>query len=220
MSITRNKLGFAGAVAALIAVAPSIVAQADEGRDGPRLEGRAVLPVDTFAVGPPAGANFTPNNPNGFTFPLPSQPVEGFSGIVDGRSPGEYLAITDNGFGNQANSGDFLIRAGFTLACVIVLQTVVLSVYLAVREPGQLMATVRAWRAALWVGLSGMAASAGWFTAMTIEPVAHVRALGQIELVFTFIAAHFFFKERSTRLEIGGILLVVGGILILLLATD
>jgi drug/metabolite transporter (DMT)-like permease len=117
-------------------------------------------------------------------------------------------------------SGNFLIRAAFTLACVIVLQTVVLAVYLVVREPGQLMATVRAWRPALWVGLTGMAASAGWFTAMTIQPVAHVRALGQIELVFTFIAGHFFFKERSTPLEIGGILLVIGGILILLLATD
>ncbi|MDX1540478.1 MAG: DMT family transporter [Geminicoccaceae bacterium] len=117
-------------------------------------------------------------------------------------------------------SGDFLIRAGFTLACVIVLQTLILGVYLVVREPGQLMATIRAWRAAVWVGLSGMLASAGWFTAMTIQPVAHVRALGQIELVFTFIAAHFFFKERSTRLEVSGILLVVGGILILLLATD
>ncbi|HEX6142365.1 MAG TPA: DMT family transporter [Geminicoccaceae bacterium] len=118
------------------------------------------------------------------------------------------------------DSGDFLIRASFTLACVIVLQSVILGLYLIVREPGQLWATARAWRAAVWVGLSGMLASAGWFTAMTIQPVAHVRALGQIELVFTFIAAHFFFKERSTRLEISGILLVIGGILVLLLATD
>jgi glycerophosphoryl diester phosphodiesterase len=106
-----RKLGCAGTVAALIAVAPSIVAQADQGRDGPRLEGRAVLPVDTFAPGPPAGANFAPANPNGFEFPLESQPVEGFSGVIEGRRPGEYLAMPDNGFGNQANSGDFLIRA-------------------------------------------------------------------------------------------------------------
>ena len=114
----------------------------------------------------------------------------------------------------------FLMQAAFTLACVIVLQTLVMAVYLRVREPGQLRATLRAWRIALWVGLAGMTASAGWFTAMTIQNAAHVRALGQIELVFTFIAAHFFFHERSTRLEIAGILLVAGGLLILLLATD
>ena len=48
---------------------------------------------------------------NGVHVPAPSQPVEGFSGIVDGRRPGEYLAMPDNGFGDKANSVDFLIRA-------------------------------------------------------------------------------------------------------------
>ena len=48
---------------------------------------------------------------SGIEFPLPSQPVEGFSAIVEGRSHGEYLAMPDNGFGTKANSFDFLIRA-------------------------------------------------------------------------------------------------------------
>ena len=75
----------------------------------PRLIGRAVLPVDTLAEGPPSGAAAT--SANGITFPRPSQPVEGFSAIVDGRRPGEFLAMPDNGYGNKANSADFLIRA-------------------------------------------------------------------------------------------------------------
>jgi drug/metabolite transporter (DMT)-like permease len=62
-----------------------------------------------------------------------------------------------------------------------------------------------------------MIASAGWFTAMTIQNAAYVRALGQIELVFTFTAAVFFFRERPNRTEVIGILLVIGGILLLLL---
>ena len=57
----------------------------------------------------------------------------------------------------------------------------------------------------------------GWFTAMTIQNVAYVRALGQIELVFTFIASTVFFKEKSTGTEIVGIVLIVVGILLLLL---
>ena len=76
----------------------------------PSLVGRAVLPFDTLAAGPPAGA-FVPSTQNGVAFPLPAQPVEGFSAIIDGRRPGEYLAMPDNGFGSKANSGDFLIRA-------------------------------------------------------------------------------------------------------------
>jgi hypothetical protein len=75
----------------------------------PRLIGRAVLPADALAEGPPSGAAIP--SANGITFPRPSQPVEGFSAIVDGRRPGEILAMPDNGYGAKATSRDFLIRA-------------------------------------------------------------------------------------------------------------
>lgn len=99
-----------------VAIAAPAVAHADGGRghdSGPRLEGRAVLPVATYAAGPISGQFLIPGPGvrNGVTFPLPSQPVEGFSGIVEGRVRGEYLAMADNGFGNKANSPDFHIRA-------------------------------------------------------------------------------------------------------------
>ncbi len=77
----------------------------------PKLEGRAVLPVATYAPGPPSGSAFAGQTINGISFPTPSQPVQGFSAIVAGRHPGEYLAMADNGFGNKANSADFLLRA-------------------------------------------------------------------------------------------------------------
>ena len=76
---------------------------------------------------------------------------------------------------------------------------------------------LQAWKVAGVGGLSGMMASAGWFTAMTIQNAAYVRALGQIELVFTFAASYFFFHEKTNRVELFGIALVIGGILILLL---
>ena len=77
----------------------------------PTLEGRAVLPVATYAPGPPSGSFFAGQTINGITFPTPSQPVEGFSALLSGRRPGEFLAMPDNGFGSKANSRDFLIRA-------------------------------------------------------------------------------------------------------------
>ena len=110
------------------------------------------------------------------------------------------------------------MQAAFTLACVVVFQTAVMTVWIRRREPGELTRVVRGWRIASLVGVSGMFGSAAWFTAMTLEKAAYVRAVGQIELVFTFIASYFFFRERSTALELGGILLVVAGIVILLLA--
>ena len=113
--------------------------------------------------------------------------------------------------------GDFLARAAFTLLCVLAFQSLVMAAYLALREPGQLLAVARAWRWTGWVGLTGMLGSAGWFTAMTLQNAAYVRALGQIELVFTFAASVLAFRERTTAPELGGILLVVGGILVMLL---
>ena len=53
---------------------------------------------------------------------------------------------------------------------------------------------------------------------MTLQNAAYVRALGLIELVFTFIASYLFFRERSTPAEILGVLLIVVGIIVLLLS--
>jgi hypothetical protein len=99
------------AVAAAAAMGPAGPAAASS--PGPTLVGRAVLPALTFAGGPPAG-HFVVGSPgtiNGVTFPLPAQPVQGFSAVIDGRHRGEYLAMPDNGFGRKDNSADFLIRA-------------------------------------------------------------------------------------------------------------
>jgi glycerophosphoryl diester phosphodiesterase len=98
------------ASAAVIIVSTQAAAAA---RPGPTLEGRAVLPVATYAPGPPSGSFFAGQTINGIQFPTSSQPVQGFSALVSGRQPGEYLAMPDNGFGNKANSTDFLLRAYF-----------------------------------------------------------------------------------------------------------
>ena len=114
----RSKFILIRDIVALMAVAslpaiPAFPAFADDdGQDQggePRLVGRAVLPADALAEGPPSGAAIP--SANGITFPRPSQPVEGFSAIVDGRRSDEILAMPDNGYGAKATSRDFLIRA-------------------------------------------------------------------------------------------------------------
>jgi drug/metabolite transporter (DMT)-like permease len=52
---------------------------------------------------------------------------------------------------------------------------------------------------------------------MTIQNAAYVRALGQVELLFTFAAGYLFFRERFNALELIGIGLVASGIWLLLL---
>jgi drug/metabolite transporter (DMT)-like permease len=113
-------------------------------------------------------------------------------------------------------SGGVALRAGLTLAVVTVMQTLAMTAYLRWREPGQISRVLRSWRVSVWAGIFGTAASVGWFTAFTLQNAAYVRAVGQVELVFTFAISYFFFRERATPVEIAGILLVVAGILVLL----
>lgn len=102
-------------------------------------------------------------------------------------------------------------------ACALVfatgVQTLVMAVYMAVREPDQLRASLRAWRPAFLVGFAGVAGSVGWFTAMTLQNVAYVRALAQVELVFTFLASWLVFKEVIVRSEILGCALIVAAVI-------
>src|SRR5688572_16285835 len=90
----RRRLVAVGGLALAVA-APAVVHADDRHVDEPQLTGRAVLPVATYAPGPVSGQFVLPGPGmrNGISFPLPSQPVEGFSGIVAGRQDGEVLAM-------------------------------------------------------------------------------------------------------------------------------
>jgi drug/metabolite transporter (DMT)-like permease len=137
-------------------------------------------------------------------------------GIASGAFFG-LSAISYRGASLSLGEHGFLIRAAYTLACVTVFQTFVMAIYMRLREPGQVTTVFRAWRVSAWAGITGIIASACWFTAMTIQNAAYVRALGQIELVFTFAASILLFREWPNRTEVIGILLVIAGILLLLL---
>lgn len=111
---------------------------------------------------------------------------------------------------------NFVMSAAFTLFVGLIFQTLIMGAYLLLREPGQLKRVFREWRWAGAAGLAGALASAGWFTAFTIQNASYVRAVGQIELLFTFIATTVFFREKVSPAELIGILLVCGGIVVLL----
>ncbi len=76
---------------------------------GPQVIGRAVLPADTFAPGPPSGRVLDPDELHSRARPFPSQPVQGFSALLPDGDAG-FLALSDNGFGAPENSADYRLR--------------------------------------------------------------------------------------------------------------
>jgi drug/metabolite transporter (DMT)-like permease len=111
---------------------------------------------------------------------------------------------------------NFLMQAAVTLAFVITFQTAIMLVWMVWKDRAEMGRIAKAWKLSLFTGFVGASASFGWFTAMTLQQAAIVKSLAQIEMLFTFAATVFFFKEKINRLEIAGCALIVGGILVLL----
>lgn len=105
----------------------------------------------------------------------------------------------------EITSEDALLRAGMTLACVTASQLLVMALWLRWREPGQITAVWQARGLAVWVGLTSMAGSFGWFLAFTLQIAAYVKAVGQIEIIFSLMASVLFFRETVTARELVGI---------------
>jgi drug/metabolite transporter (DMT)-like permease len=112
----------------------------------------------------------------------------------------------------------FVVAAAFTLCIVVLLQSLLMGAMIALREPGQLGKVLAHWRPAMLVGISGGLASIGWFSAFTLQNATYVRALGQIELLFTFAATLLFFREKVALAEILGIGLITASIILILLS--
>lgn len=107
----------------------------------------------------------------------------------------------------------FAPRAALTLACVTLLQTAVMTAWLR----GRALPVLAAWRVAAPVGLAGMLASFAWFAAFGLASAAEVKAVGQVELVFSWLTARLAFGERPSLRETLGIVLVSLGIAVLVL---
>lgn len=112
---------------------------------------------------------------------------------------------------------NYAMQAAVTLAWVICFQTVIMFGWMVWRDRAEIGRIARAWKPSLFTGFVGATASFGWFSAMTLQQAAAVKALAQIELVFTFAASVLYFREKITRMEAVGCILIVLGIVVLVL---
>lgn len=92
------------------------------------------------------------------------------------------------------------------------LQTLLLGGWLAWRTPQALGEVARSWRLSSLAGAMGALASIGWLTAAGLRPAADVRTLGLVEVLFSYLVSRRVFKEKLSRNELAGLLLVVGGV--------
>lgn len=132
-------------------------------------------------------------------------------GIVSGAGFG-LASVGYRGAALALGDTPYPAAAATTLVAAQTLQTLLLGGWLLARQPAVVRGVIREWRKSLFAGCMGAAASAGWFTAVAIEPAAHVRTLGLVEILFGYVLARRIFREHISARERAGIVLLLAGL--------
>jgi len=132
-----------------------------------------------------------------------------------GLASGTMFALSAAGYRGAALSLDTApaLEAACTLAAAQALQTILLGGWLAARDFLVVVKVVRAWRVSLFAGFMGALASGLWFTGFALESAVHVRTLGLVELLFSYIVSRKVFRERLSVTQLAGFVLLTLGIL-------
>ena len=112
----------------------------------------------------------------------------------------------------------FLHRAAWVLFSIISFQCIVLSIYLGIFRRHTLIKMKQRWSLTLRVSICSFLASLGWFSAMSMQTVAIVKTLGQVEILFSLLISVFFFKERLAKTDHWGLWLVLAAALMVIWA--
>ena len=110
----------------------------------------------------------------------------------------------------------YLHRAAWVLLSIIGFQCLSMLLFLIVFSRKTLLAMWQKIRLTFKVSVCSFLASLGWFTAMSMQSVAIVKTLGQIEILFSLLISVYFFKEKLAKTEhIGLFLVVIAAILVI-----
>ena len=108
-------------------------------------------------------------------------------------------------------------KALCTLFFGVLFQTIIMTIYIFLFERDQFKKLYENKYQCLLAGFSGFLATLSWFYAFTLIQSSLVRALGQIELIFSYLSSTIFFKEKVKLVEIIGIIIFVSGVGIILI---
>jgi drug/metabolite transporter (DMT)-like permease len=152
----------------------------------------------------------------------PGTAAGGIKPTLYGLAAGAMFGLSAVGFRGAILSlalPSYLMAATFTLVTGLLIQSVLLSAYLALREPAVLRAILKAWRPSLTAGCMGAIASQFWFLAFALASAASVRTLALIEVLFAQAISRFAFRQPTAPREALGIVLIVLGCALLIWAT-
>lgn len=150
-----------------------------------------------------------------FTF----ENIIGNKGVLFGLGSGLGLAfatlmIREASLSLETNR---FLSAAITLVVMLTIQSLLSTIMLVKQDKSQFALMAKHWRLALFVGMTSLLGSIGWFTAASFQTAAYVKALGQVEFFITLVLTYRLFKEKITILEYIGMLFILLSVFVLLL---
>jgi drug/metabolite transporter (DMT)-like permease len=138
-----------------------------------------------------------------------------------GLAAGACFALSAIGYRGailSLHDQSYAVAATFTLAVGLVVQSMMLALYLALRDRAVLDAILTAWRPSLFAGFMGAVASQFWFLAFALTTAANVRTLALVEVLFAQAISVFAFRQPVSVREGVGIAAIVAGVVLLISA--
>lgn len=99
-------------------------------------------------------------------------------------------------------------RAAWVLFIVILLQTIMLVGYLAIRDRSTLQMMFTKPKLVVMTSVASFIGSLGWFSAMSLQAVPYVKTLGQIEVFFTILISFFWLNEKVKKKDMLALLFI------------
>ena len=126
--------------------------------------------------------------------------------VVFYRGSMEFLVFTNKNFD----------RALLTLFAATIIQTSLITLYLLLFEISEFKKIKSNIKLSSLAGFFGFSATISWFYSFSLVQAALVRAVGQIELLFSYISSRFMFKEKIRYIEIFGIIIFIFGLILVI----
>jgi drug/metabolite transporter (DMT)-like permease len=180
--------------------------------------GDAVTPMMAAAIGiATAGVIVMSVKPG----TLGSASGRGWRPTLLGLSAGAAFALSAIGFRGailSLHDPNYAMAATFTMATGLVVQSILATLYLALRDRAVLTAIFAAWRPSIFAGFMGALASQFWFLAFALATAANVRTLALVEVLFAQAISRFVFRQPVSFREGVGITTIVIGVVLLIWA--
>ena len=140
--------------------------------------------------------------------------------VAIGLAAGAFLGFCTVCYGAALHSmvgGDVIGNAMYAAAIGTTIQAVCFGIYIFIVRRKQFIASFVEWRQCGIAGVWAATTSVCWFAGFALYSVAPVRAVGQMELLFSVGFSVLYFKERVSRVELTAIALLATSIIMVLL---